>query len=296
MGIAPADRTMEDSAVPWANWRIITRNYFKAMGMSLLAGREFTEQDIIAKPWRVVISKRLAGVLWPGQNAVGRTAVLWRGQNGLNAEVIGVVSDIRERGLERDPTFAVYIPAYGALGDTTIPLILHTRDRPDDGIPALREIVRSVDATLPVSDIRTFDDVVAASVATRRFTMFLLVTFAGLALILALAGVYGVLAYSVARRVPELGVRLALGAERGGLMRFVIGRGMRPILIGGVAGLAATVWLSRYIASLLFGVTPGDITTYVVASATVVLASVLACYIPARAVLRVDPVVALRSE
>jgi putative ABC transport system permease protein len=126
--------------------------------------------------------------------------------------------------------------------------------------------------------------------------MFLLVTFAGLALILALAGVYGVLAYSVARRVPELGVRLALGAERGGLMRFVIGRGMRPILIGGVAGLAATVWLSRYIASLLFGVTPGDITTYVVASATVVLASVLACYIPARAVLRVDPVVALRSE
>jgi predicted permease len=296
MGIAPSDRAMADADVPWASWRIITGEYFKTMGMTLLAGREFNEQDIIGKPWRVVISHRLATVLWPDGKAVGRTAALWRGQGSRPAEVIGVVSDIRERGLENNPTFAVYIPAYGALGDTEIPLILHTKGDPEAAVGSLREVVRSVDASLPVSDVRTFDDVVAASVGTRRFTMLLLTTFAGLALLLALAGVYGVLAYSIARRVPEIGVRLALGAQRGSLVRFVVTRGMLPVVIGAATGLAATIWLSRLIASLLFGVTAGDVLTYAVAIAAVLGASLVACYLPARAVLRVDPVVALRAE
>jgi putative ABC transport system permease protein len=296
MGIAPADRAMVDGEVPWASWRVITKDYFKAMGMTLLAGREFNEQDIIAKPWRVIISQRLAGVMWPGQNAVGRTANLWRGQNARPAEVIGVVTDIRERGLENDPTFAVYLPGYGALGDTTLPLILHTRGEPDATIGVVRDVVRAVDPALPVSDARTFDDVVSASVSARRFTMLLLVTFAVLALVLALAGVYGVLAYSVARRVSEIGVRLALGAEPGTLVRFVVARGMVPVLIGGAIGVGGALWLSRFIAALLFGVTAGDARTYLMAAGLVIAASLLACYVPARAVLRVDPVVALRSE
>jgi predicted lysophospholipase L1 biosynthesis ABC-type transport system permease subunit len=251
---------------------------------------------VFSKPWRVVISKRLADVLWPGGNAVGRTANLWHGQGGRPAEVIGVVSDIRERGLERDPTYAVYFSAYGQLGGTTVPLVMHTRGRPEDAISAVRDVVHGIDASLPVSDTRTFDDVVSRSVATRRFTMLLLTTFAGLALVLALAGVYGVLAYSMTRRVSEMGVRLALGAQRGRLMRFVVTRGMLPVLIGGVIGLLSTIWLSRLMESLLFGVTTRDIATYVVAVATVTAASVLACYVPARAVLRVDPVKALRAE
>jgi putative ABC transport system permease protein len=296
MGIAPSDRTMADADVPWASWRIITGEYFKTMGMTLLAGREFNEQDVIGKPWRVVISHRLATVLWPDGKAVGRTANLWRGQGSRPAEVIGVVSDIRERGLENNPTFAVYIPAYGALGDTQIPLILHTKGDPEAAVGSLREVVRSIDASLPVSDVRTFDDVVAGSVGTRRFTMLLLATFAALALLLALAGVYGVLAYSIARRVPEIGVRLALGAQRGSLVRFVVTRGMLPVVIGAAIGLAATIWLSRLIASLLFGVTAGDVLTYAGAIAAVVGASLIACYLPARAVLRVDPVVALRTD
>ena len=296
MGIAPADRAIADGDVPWATWRVITAEYFRAMGMTLQAGRDFTEQDIIAKPWRVVISRRLANVLWPDGQAVGKTATLWRGQNGRPAEVIGVVSDIRERGLEQDLTYAVYLPAYGTLGDTMIPLILHAKGDTDAAARTVREVVRSVDASLPVSDVRTFDDVVAASVATRRFTMLLLAAFAVLALILALAGVYGVLAYSVARRVPEIGVRLALGAERGRLVRFVVARGMLPVLVGAILGLVATFWLSELVASLLFGITAGDVTTYAVVALTVIGASLIACYLPARAVLRVDPVVALRSE
>jgi putative ABC transport system permease protein len=296
MGIAPADRSMSDSEVPWASWRIITRDYFRAMGMTLLAGREFTEQDIIAKPWRVVISQRLARVLWPDGNAVGRTADLWRGQNGRPAEVIGVVSDIRERGLEGDPTFAVYIPAYGTLGDTSIPLVMHARGTTDTAVAAAREVVQGVDASLPVSDVRSFEDVVSASVATRRFTMLLLVTFSSLAFVLALAGVYGVLAYSLARRTSEMGVRLALGAQRGSLVLFAIARGMTPVAIGGVVGLVGATWLSRFIASLLFGVTTGDVPTYAIAATAVLATSLVACYIPARAVLRIDPVAALRSE
>jgi hypothetical protein len=153
MGIDPADRSMNDSEVPWASWRIITRDYFKTMGMTLLAGREFTEQDIIGKPWRVVISQRLSRVLWPDGHAVGRTANLWHGQNANPAEVIGVVSDIRERGLETDPTFAVYIPAYGTFGDTSIPLVMHARGATDTAVSAVRQVVQSVDGSLPVSDI-----------------------------------------------------------------------------------------------------------------------------------------------
>ena len=296
MGVDPADRSMNDSDVPWASWRIVTRNYFKTMGMTLLSGRDFTEQDVIGKPWRVVISQRLARVLWPAGNAVGRTANLWHGQNANPAEVVGVVSDIRERGLESDPTFAVYIPAYGTFGDTSIPLVMHARGGTDAAVTAVREVVQGVDRSLPVSDIRTFDEVVSASVATRRFTMLLLATFSGLAFVLALAGVYGVLAYSLARRTSEMGVRLALGAQRGSLVRFAIARGMTPVAIGGIIGIVGAAWLSRFIESLLFGVTTGDVLTYVVAAAAVLGASLVACYIPARAVLRIDPVVALRSE
>jgi predicted permease len=296
MGIAPSDRSMADADVPWATWRVITGDYFNAMGMTLLAGREFTEQDVIGKPWRVVISHRLATVLWPDRTAVGKTATLWRGQNGRPAEVIGIVSDIRERGLENSPTYAVYLPAYGALGDTTIPLILQTKGDPEAAIGAIRDVVRSIDPSLPVSDVRTFNDVIASSLGTRRFTMLLLATFAGLALLLALAGVYGVLSYSIARRVPEIGVRLALGAQRTSLVRFVVARGMLPVTIGAAVGLAATIWLSRLIASLLFGVAASDVLTYAVAIVTVLGASLVASYLPARAVLRVDPVVALRAE
>lgn len=297
MGIASADGpAMADADVPWASWRIVTRQYFTAMGLSMVAGRGFTEQDILGKPWRVIISKRLADLLWPGQNPIGRTAVLWKGQTGRNGEVIGVVSDMRERGLESNPTFAVYIPAYGELGATTLQLVMHTKGRPEDAVPAVRSIVTSIDPNLPVSGVRTLEEIVTRSVATRRFTMLLLLTFAGLAALLALAGVYGVLTYSVSRRTAEIGVRLALGAQRGGLLRRVVAQGMRPVIAGVVVGLAATYWLSQLMTSLLFGVEPSDPLTYAVVIGALMVAGILACYFPARAVLRVDPVVALRTE
>ena len=266
------------------------------MGLSLVAGRGFTEQDVIAKPWRVIISKRLADLLWPDQSPVGRTALLCKGQSELRGEVIGVVSDMRERGIESGPTLAVYLPAYGAMGATTLQLVMHTRGRPEDAGPALRSIVTSLDPNLPVSGIRTLEEIVTASVATRRFTMLLLLTFAGLAVVLALAGVYGVLAYSVARRTSEIGVRLALGAPPAGLLRRVIAQGMRPVVAGAVVGLVALYWLAQLMTSLLFGVEPGDPVTYAAVVGALMCAAVLACYVPARAVLGVDPVIALRTD
>jgi len=298
LGLAAADRPdMPDSAVPWASWRIVTKDYFKTMGLPLIAGRGFTEQDVIGKPWRTIISKRAADTLWPGQNPIGRTAILWKGQNQSQGEVIGVVADMRERGLEADPTIAVYFPAYGgALATTTLQLVMQTKGRPEDAVPAVRTAVASVDPGLPISSIRTLEELVTTSVATRRFTMTLLVTFAGLALVLALAGVYGVLAYSITRRTQEIGVRLALGAEHGRVLRSTILRGLRPVLIGMLIGLGLSFWLSRFMTTLLFGVTTNDASTYVAVTLALLVTAVFSCYIPARQVLRVDPTVALRAE
>jgi predicted permease len=296
MGIAAADHDIPESSVPWATWRIVTKDYFRAMGLTLVAGRGFTEQDIIEKPWRVVISKRLADTLWPGENPIGRTAILWKGQSGRPGEVIGIVSNMRERGLERDPTFAVYLPAYGALGGTTLQLVMHTRGRPEDAAPVLRGIVGSIDQTLPVSGFRTLEEIVTQSVATRRVTMMLLAVFAGVALVLALAGVYGVLAYSVARRTSEIGVRVALGAPHRRVLRLVVAQGMRPVLAGLLIGLASAFWMSRWMASLLFQIEAHDLPTYLAVTALLLCVATLACWVPARRVLRVDPAIALRTE
>ena len=297
LGIVAADKPdPPDGSVPWASWRIVTPEYFKAVGIPLLAGRGFTDQDVISKPWRAVISKRTADLLWPGENPIGRTAILWKGQSNTRGEIIGVVGNMRERGLDNEPTLAVYFPAGGAMSRTTLQLLLHTKGRPQDVIPAVRTVVAAVDPNLPVSGIRTFDEVVTASVATRRLTMLLLAAFAGLALVLALAGVYGVLAYSVTRRTSEIGVRLALGAEHRRVLRSCVAQGMRPVLIGAAVGLAVALAASRLMASMLFGIQPRDPATYVAVAAAVLTVAVLACYVPARRVLRVDPAVALRAE
>ena len=298
LGVVAADHdNLRESSVPWATWRIVSKDYFRAMGLPIVAGRGFTERDLIEqRPYRIVVSQRLAHLLWPGENAVGKTAILWKGQGEPRGEVIGVVSDMRERGLERDPTLAVYFPAYGQLGTTTLRLVLHTRGPSEQIVPVLRELVANIDPLLPVSDVRTLEEVVTRSVATRRFTMLLLLVFASVAFVLAVVGVYGVLAYTVARSTPEIGIRLALGAAPGQVLRRTFLNGLRPVLAGLAVGGAGAFWLSRWMAALLFEVEPGDPSTYLVLGGMLLAIAALACYLPARRVLRVDPVVALRTE
>jgi putative ABC transport system permease protein len=296
LGLAAADRPdVAGSAVPWASWRVVSPGYFETMGVPLLRGRTFTSEEIIGKPWRTIISARVADLFWPGENPIGRTIVLWKGQGGNLAEVIGVVGNMREKTLEADPTLAVYFPSAGRPLSAE-EVVLHTRRPPEDVVPELRAAIASVDRNLPLSNVRSLDELVTRSVATRRFTMFLLAAFAALAVVLALAGVYGVLAYSVARRTGEIGVRLALGAAHSQVLRLVVTQGLRPVFVGVALGLGVAALISRLMASLLFGVTGTDVTTYVLAAVAFAITAVVACYVPARQVLRVDPVVALRVE
>ena len=296
LGLAAADRPdTPGTAVPWASWRIVSTEYFETMAVPLVAGRGFTADEVIGKPWRTVISARVADLLWPGANPIGRTILLWKGQGDTPAEVIGVVGNMREQSLEADPTLAVYFPA-GGRTSTTVDLVMHTRRAPEDIVPALRAAVAGIDRNLPISNVRSLDEIVTRSVATRRFTVFLLATFAALAVVLALAGVYGVLAYSVTRRTGEIGVRLALGAAPPQVLRLVVAQGLRPVAVGLAIGLVLALLVSRLMSSLLFGITGTDPLTYAAAGAAFALTAALACYMPARQVLRVDPVVALRVE
>jgi len=240
------------------------------------------------------VSRRIAEMFWPGQNPIGRTIILWKGQGNTRSEVIGVVADMRERGLEADPTLAVYFT--GGELTTNLNLVMHTRGDAEAAIPAMRGAIAAVDRALPISNIRTLEDAVDQSVSARRFTMMLLVAFAGLAVILALAGVYGVLSYAVARRTAEIGVRLALGAGHRRVLGLVLAQGMRPVVIGLAIGAGAALWLTQLMTSLLFQVTARDPWTFVTVSVVLAACGALACYLPARQVLRVDPVVALRIE
>jgi putative ABC transport system permease protein len=296
MGIVAVERPDGDKGrFPWAGWRIVSGDYFRTMAIPVLQGRTFDPHDEIGKPWRVIISKRLADMLWPGENPIGHHALLWKGQGSSPAEIVGVVGNQRERGLDADPTLTVYLPSYGS-GPGAMQFAIHTAGNPAALTPTLRSILKEVDPNLPLSDVQTLDEIVSRSLAPRRFNMFLLAIFAGAALMLALVGIYGVLAYSVSQRTAEIGLRVALGATPARVLALVLGQGLRPILLGAAAGVLGAAALSQLVSSLLFGIKTLDPITYVMAAALMVGAALLSCYVPARRALRVDPVSALRQE
>jgi predicted permease len=299
---AAGSRTAERRNAPWAGWRIVSPGYFRAIGLPLLHGRAFEEAD---KPvWgergqpepvrRVVISERLAKLIFPDQDPVGKHVMLWKGQSDMNAEVIGVVADSRERGLDSNPTLTVYLP-YGSNALTT-EIVVHTRGNPLALTPTVRSIAAGLDPNLPITDVRSFDEVVSRSVAPQRLNAILLVVFGGLALLLATIGIYGVLSYSITRRTSEIGLRVALGASGINILRMTIGQGIRPALLGIVLGAIGAWWLSRYIATLLFGVKPFDALTYAAVAALLLLTALAACYLPGRRAMRTDPAIALRID
>ena len=295
-------QTQGQQTAPWAGWRIVSPGYFRAVGLPLLRGRTFDEADkpVWAEPGqpepvrRVVISDCLAKLLFPNQDAVGRHVLLWKGQVNRDAEVVGVVGDSRERGLAADPTRTVYLP-YGRLALTS-EFVVHTRGNPLALMPTVRSIIAKLDPNLPIADVRTFEEVVQTSVAPQRFNAILLAVFSGLALLLATTGIYGVLSYSMSRRTSEIGLRVALGASTGSILRMTIGQGMQPALVGIVFGAIGAVWLSRSFASLLFGVKPYDVLTYAAVAVLLLATALVACYLPGRRAMSTDPSVALRIE
>jgi predicted permease len=296
MGFGAADRPdATGDQIPWAGWRLVTDGYFRTMGLPLIAGRDFTDQDRIGEPWKVIVSKRIAETLWPGQSAVGRQLVLWKGQGQSIGEVIGVVGDMRDWSLTDDPTYSVYLPIYGA-GMSPANIVVHSSLPAATVTAMLRSILSELDASVPLSRAESLNDLVWASVASRRFTMFLLAGLAGTALVLALAGIYGVLSYAVSQRRAEMGVRMALGASAGSVLGLVMRQGMRPVVTGLVLGIIGALGLSRFLTGLLYGMTASDWTTYVAVAALLAGAAALACYVPAREALRVDVTATLREE
>jgi predicted permease len=289
--------------VPDAQYRIASPEYLKAMRIPLLAGREFNESDTGRTPLVCHINETLAKRYWPTGNAIGAHLMLDDNDSGpRDAEVVGIIHDVKDRGLEAAPSFDIYIPFRQTHQDTVGQVqeyqnwVVRTDGDPLALADAFRDQVRRVDADVAASSVRSMDHYLALTIAPRRFNLQLLSVFACAALALALAGIYGVISYSVNQRAHEIGVRMALGARRGHVLRMVIADGIKPVLVGLAIGILSVFGLSRALASLVFAVSASDPSTLVTVTLLFIGVSIAALYVPARRATRIDPLVMLRSD
>jgi putative ABC transport system permease protein len=276
-----------------AQWTVVDPGYFRTLKIPLVQGRTFTDRDSISSTPVIVISERMAQQMFPGQDPIGRRIRSWRDENRLR-EIVGVVGNVKYFGLADRPRSAVYVPhAQDTWG--TMMLAVRTEGAPLDLVNAVRGAVSAADARLALGDVGTLEEFSAQSVAGNRFTAQLLGAFAFLALLLAAVGVYGVMAYAVSLRAREIGVRVALGAQRRDVAWLIVGRGMAMATLGLVAGGAAAVFAARGMRALLPEVGPGDPLSFAVAGATLLIAAGLACVVPALRASRLNPLEALRE-
>ena len=280
-----------------ANYSPASAGYFRALGIPLLRGRLFDDRDTIDAPHVALISQSLAREKWPKQDPLGRSIEFGNMDGDLRPlTIIGVVGDVREDSLETPPSPTIYVN-YRQRPQATyhFTAVLCSESEPAAVISSARQIVRTLDPNVP-PDFSTFTQVLSNSLQGRRFNLTLVGVFACAALLLAMAGLYGVMAYAVTQRTGEFGVRTALGASPGSIVRLVLGQGIVTSLIGVAIGLAGALVLTRTLQSLLFGLSATDPLTFAVVALTLVLVALLACYIPARRAAKVDPMVALRYE
>lgn len=281
-----------------AQWRLIAPGYFRTMGIPLLRGRDLNENDISTDPKNslrgAVVSEEMARRYWPNEDPVGRQFHPWATGNPP-LTVVGVAGNVRLFGLEAEPEPVVYLNF--AVGTWNPMNVVVRSETPAAGMAgSLRETVRSVDPNLPVASVRTMDDLLDNTLSPRRFQMVLLGAFAIIALVLAAVGLFGVMAYVVARRTHEIGIRIALGAERAEIFRLVLRHGMLLTSVGIAVGAGGALALSRFISTMLFMVKERDPLTFVATAVVLALAAAAACCIPARRATAVDPVIALRCE
>jgi putative ABC transport system permease protein len=266
------------------------------MGIPLIKGRVFTERDGADAPLVLVINQTMAELIWPDEEPVGQR-ISFEGPEGPWFEIVGVVGDTKHFGLDEAAKGAMYTPypqkAWPWMSWMTF--VLRTSLDPQSLVGSVRQELRGMDPELPVT-LRTLEQQVASSVADRRFNLLLLGSFAAVALLLTAVGIYGVVAYAVARRAHEIGIRMALGAEVRDVLGLVVGQGMHQVLLGVAIGLAAAFASTRLMSSLLFGVSAADPTTFATVSLFLIAVSLAACTIPARRAAAVDPLVALRHE
>lgn len=289
-GRAPAKHGEE----PSANHRVISPGYFQALGIPLLRGRSFSDRDIETSPKVAIIDEAFARRHFANEDAIGHGIDIGNGTDGFY-EIVGVVGDVHHGGLDAVPAPTMYVPykqdVFGSMW-----MMVRTKGDPAQFTASARQAVREIDSALPAFSMTPLATVLDESVAQRRFSMLLLALFALVALFLAAVGLYGVVAYTVSQRTQEIGLRMAIGAQPGDVLRMVLGGGMKLATVGVALGIAAALGLASLVASMLFGVTPFDPASYAMTAAILMLVAALACYIPARRAMGVDPLVALRQE
>ncbi len=300
-------------------WNYVTPDYFRTFGIPLLQGRNFAQQDedqaaevaqkldeIFSAPnptpaavkglsWHAVVNRAMARLVWPKEDPIGKTFVMG---GALTVQVIGVTADVKARGIRSEVVPQAYLPFAGALSGPGFSryLVVKTAAAPMTLLPSVRAHVNALDSTLAVIQPRTMDDVVSDGMVDTSLQTWLLGIFAALAVVLAAVGLYSVMAFLVAQRKHEIGIRVALGAERADLLRLVLGHAARLVAVGLLAGVCGALWLTRLIRGLLFGVAANDLWTFAGVSSLLALIALAACAIPARRAMRVNPIVALRYE
>jgi putative ABC transport system permease protein len=301
-GVMADGKSYPPSQWPSAVPQQVTTGFFKAMGMPIVAGRDFTEDDRAGGPYSVIISRKAAQLLWPEmKDALGQRMRTGGQPYQPLMTVVGIVDDIRQRGFHDTPEPTMYVP-YPQTHQTAyfmprpMALVIRTTGDPLLVTKQVRAAVRALDPIIPVSDVRTLEQVVGTSVANRRFSTGLIAAFAVLALLLAGIGIFGVISYGVSERTFEIGVRMALGAERSSVLALIVGDGVRMALIGLAAGLLGAYGVARAIESMLVGVPSVDLPTLAMVSVVLTLVAIGASLIPARRAMAVSPTEALRGS
>ena len=278
-------------------YRVVTPGYFETVGIGLRRGRLFDATDRAEAP-ALVINEALARKYYSGEDPIGKPIYLGAPDNRLfeRGTIVGIVNDTRDAGLGSSPLPVVYIPLAVMPAWPSMSYVVRTTGEPMTVLAAARRVIRELDASLAIRDVKTMADVLDTAVAPARWSSVLLSTFAGVALVIAVLGVFGVLSFLVTQRTRELGIRIALGATPAQVRWLVVARGLALATLGLALGAAGAVWLTRFMGSMLYGVTATDSLTYSAVAAVLLGASVLASYLPARRATRVDPILALRSE
>jgi putative ABC transport system permease protein len=272
------------------NFAVVTPTYFRAMGIRLVQGREFSEVDGPQVESVVIVNDAFVRRHFPDQSPVG----IRLGVHGQAFRIVGVVGGVRHASLRVDPNPSIYVPYAQIPWSRSMSLVV--RGEPEAALAAARGVIRQFDQTLPIYDVKSMQQILGESLARMRFSTTLMLAFAIVALLLAAVGIYGVIAYSVSRRTQEIGVRMAIGAERSDVLQLVLGQGMRLVGIGVLVGVAASLGLSRFLGGLVYGVGTTDVVTLIGVALLLVVVAILACYVPARRAMRVEPVEALRYE
>ena len=275
-----------------AQYLPVTPDYFQTLQIPLKSGRFFTDQDTLQSTKVVLVNETMARALWPNENPVGRRFTIWRDEK-FPREIVGVVGDTKA-SLDKEAGRQMYVPYAQDATWGSLSLVVRTAGDPSAMTSSVREAIRAVDKGIPNYNLKTMNDVVSTSAAPRRIPMLLMSAFAGVAMLLAMLGIYGVTSYYVTQRTHEIGVRMALGAQIVDVLKLVLRRAMLLAVIGIGIGVAGAIAVTRYLTSLLFGVKPIDTLTFVAVAVALAVVVFIACLVPARRAAKIDPLEALR--